>query len=276
MACISWCRRFLALLLLIPALALGDQAMVYRAPLKASLEEAPPDLTTVVLSMVALLRGLSDTTQLSPVEFAPGVTNHLRDAYTRLEGFDMAGFRLAYLGPSSSGQLGRRVIGSVAFVDQNGRRAEMGFAIDYVLQGAGVLVREAAIKRQAPPQPRVLMHLVPAKRVPPDFFERVRPFGEMLVWLSQNAIEPQKTPSPSSDPVYVFALGLDRLGIGDRLVLDAAGKLPQTLLDMGGWQMAVSRFDVLPETPLAVKAEYQPEGSGKARLELATITLPGR
>lgn len=277
MDCISWFARvLLAALLPISPLVYAEDATVYRGALVASMKEAPADIVAATLSTVALLRGLPDPALLRPVTFATGLPEKLRDVHTRFEGFDLAGFRLSYLGPSASGQSGRRIIGTLIFVDGSGRRAEQGYALDYSLQGQGLLLHDGAIGRQAPLRPRVQMYALPASRVPTDYFDRVRPFAETLDWLTRNAMDLKREPIRHAEPVYVFAVSLDRLGNGDRLVLDAGGRVAQTLLDIGGWQTAVSRFETPEGKPLTIRASYRSGESGRTVENVATLTLPGR
>lgn len=275
MACNSWCASaLLAALLLVAPFSHAENIAAYRGSLTASIDEAPADISAVTLSAVALLRGLRDPSLLGPVKFKSGVADKLHDPHTRLEGFDLTGFRLTYLGPSSSGQAGRRIIGILTFDDAAGRRAEISYAIDYTLDAETLLVREAMIGRKSPARPRVLMYAVPASRVPADFLMNLRPFGETLAWLANNASAVGASAPVPPEVHYVFALSLDRLGEEDRLILDKGQNASQSLLDIGGWQMVVRRI-VPREKPQEIRTSVRSAKTGRTVTDVATLTLIG-
>lgn len=274
MASISWCSSVLAAtLLLVAPHGQAQDATAIRGRVLAPLQDAPADVAAVALSATALLRGLKPAALPAGVAFAAGVAEKINDPHTRFEGFDVAGMRLSFLGPSGSGKPGRHVIGTLAFVDGAGRRAEETFVMDYVVQGDRLLVGEAAVRRQAPLRPRVEMYRMPASRVPADFLQRVRPFAETLDWLRRDAGDAKNPPAAKGEPLYVFAISLDRLESGDRLQLDAAGQLAQMLVDIGGWQLAVSRIEQLPDAPLTLRANYRSARLDRTVENLATLSI---
>ncbi len=273
MASISVCRSvLLAAALLAAPLVHAEQATVFRGPVVASIDEAPADIAAATLATVALLRGLPDAGLPPEVAFKPGVAGKLRDPDTRFEGFDLTDIHLTYVGPSRSGQPGRHLVGSLVFTDEAGRQAEQAYAIDYTFRREGILVHEAVSDRQPPPRPRAVMYAVPASRVPANFFQTVRPFGEMLGWLADHAIDPQNM--AASGPHYVFAVSLDRLGKGDRLTLDEGRPVAQTRLDIGGWQIAVRRVESL-DRAVTLRTSYLPADLAWTVEDVAVLTLPG-
>jgi hypothetical protein len=217
---------------------------------------------------VALLRGLPDAALPPEVGVAPGATEKLRDPHTRFEGFDLTGFHLTYLGPLPGGKAGRRIIGTLVFADETGRQAEQTYAIDYLFRPGGILIQDARSERQAPPRPRVRMYAVPVSRVPPAFFQNVRPFGEMLGWLAENAVDRRNA---GTGPHFVFAVALDRLGKGDRLILDEGTGATQTLLDIGGWQIAIRRIDALDRS-MTLRTNYRPARQGWTATDVAVLS----
>lgn len=278
MAPISVCLKLLlaATLLAAPAAqaqkAAAPQAAIFAAPVEAGIEEAPADIAAATLAVAALLRGLPDAALPPEIGIEPGVADKLREPQVRFEGFDLEGFHLAYVGPSRHGKSGRRIAGSLFFVDAGGRQAEQGFAVDFVARpGGGLLIKEALGERRAPQQPRILMYAVPASRVPQNFFENLRPFGELLAWLEEKSIRPGTLHS-TRDPYHVFALSLDRLAAGDRITIDAdQTTAAQSLLDIDGWQVAVRRLP--PSRGFVAKAGYRSGKTGRAAADLATLAV---
>jgi hypothetical protein len=274
MAPISVCRRLLlAAALLAAPIAHAESAMSFRDPVEATVDEAPPDIAAATLAAVALLRGLPETALPPAVSVAPGLADRLRDPHTRFEGFDLTSFQLGYAGPSRSGKAGRRIVGTLVFADDSGRRAEQTYALDYEFRRGGLLIREAASERQATLRPRVVMYAVPAERVPADFFNKVRPFGETLAWLADKAIDPQEA-ATAKGPHYAFAVALDRLGPDDRLVLDEGRKIAQTRLDIGGWQIAIRRVESLAAA-LPLRTAYRPGNFGWTVADVARLPPAG-
>jgi hypothetical protein len=245
----------------------AERTMAFRDPVDAVIDEAPADIATATLATVALLRGLPDTALPPQVTVAPGVAEKLRDPHTRFEGFDLTSFNLSYVGPPRSGKPGRRIVGTLVFADDTGRQAEQTYAIDYEFRRGGLLIREARSERQPPPRPRVAMFAVPAGRVPTDFFAKLRPYGEMLAWLADNAADVRH---PTSGPHHVFAVALDRLGPGDQLVIDEGKRVAQTRLDIGGWQIAVRRVESLAGA-LPLSTAYRPGKWGWTVADVAAL-----
>ena len=275
MASISLSSRALlaAIALLAAPLSQAENAMAYRGSAATALDEAPADVVAVTLSTVALLRGLREPARLRPVTFKPGVAEKLRDPHTRFEGFDLKGFQLSYLGPSTHAKSGRRIVGSLVFADSSDLRSEVSYAIDYALQPQQLLIHEAAVERKSPLRPRVVMYAVPTRRMPADFFQTVRPFGETLGWLAKNSINTTNTATLGSEPHYVFAASLDRLGKQDRLILNEGEKVSQTLLDIGGWQMIVRRVEPT-DRPVTTNVSYRAGNRGGTARDIAILTLP--
>lgn len=270
---ISWCRKVLRVLLLLPAVSLAQDLAIVRSPVTATVDEAPADLASVVLSVVALSRGLADPALLEPVEFAPGLIEKIRDPYTRFVGFDLEGFGVSFLGPSQHGQPGRRAAGLLNFVDASGRRAQSVYVIDYTHRDGRYRVEEAAVFRQTPSRPRVEIHVVRADRLPGDFFTNPRPMVETLALLRSLAMK--ASGERPLAPLYVFAINLDRLAGADRLRFETDRVSPQSLRDEGGWQLLATRYDVMPEEPIDIRVELD-RGGIRRRQAVASLTLPAR
>lgn len=271
----SFSSALLAALLLMAPVAQAQDATAIRGTVVAPLQDAPADVVAATLSVVAALRGLKDPAKFKPVEFAAGAMKNISDPHTRFDGFDVAGLHLGYLGPSASGLPGRRIVGTLAFVDGAGRRAEETIALDYLVKADGLLVREAAVARQAPLRPRVVLYRLPASRMPADFFARIKPFDETLDWLARTAT-PANMETAGGEPLFVFAVSMDRLENHDRLILDADGPIEQTLLDIGGWQMAVSRIESGTDAPMTLRVNYRSARLGRNVENLATLKIPQR
>lgn len=246
----------------------AERTMAFRDPVDAVIDEAPADIAAATLAAVALLRGMPGAIP-SQVTVAPGVAEKLRDPHTRFEGFDLTSFNLSYVGPPRSGKPGRRIVGTLVFTDDTGRQAEQTYAIDYEFRRGGLLIQEARSERQPPPRPRVAMFAVPAERVPADFFAKLRPYGEMLAWLADNAIDVSNA-ATAKGPHHVFAVALDRLGPGDQLVIDEDKRVAQTRLDIGGWQIAVRRVESLAGV-LPLRTAYRPGKWGWRVADVAVL-----
>ncbi|MBU0751111.1 MAG: hypothetical protein KJ787_09995 [Gammaproteobacteria bacterium] len=266
----SFSSALLAALMLMVPLSQAQDATAIRGTVVAPLQEAPADVVAATLSVVAALRGLKDPARFKPVEFTAGAMKNISDPHTRFDGFDVAGLYLGYLGPSASGQPGRRIVGTLAFVDGAGRRAEETIALDYLVKADGLLVREAAVARQAPLRPRVVLYRLPASRMPADFLAQIKPFGETLDWLARNAVT-AASEAAAGEPFFVFAVSMDRLEHHDRLILDADGRIEQTLLDIGGWQMVVSRIEPGADAPMTLRVNYRSARLGRVIENLATL-----
>lgn len=271
MAPVSACRSLLlAAALLAAALAHAGPAMVFRDAVEASVDEAPADIAAATLAAVALLRGLPEAALPPAVSVASGVAERLRDPHTRFEGFDLTSFHLGYVGPSRSGKAGRRIVGTLVFADESGRQAEQSYALEYEFHRGGLRIHEAASERQPPPRPRVVMYAVPVDRVPADFFGKLRPFGETLAWLADNATDTKDAATAATGPHYVFAVALDRLAPDDRLILDEGKKAAQTRLDIGGWQVAIQRVESLAGA-LPLRTAYRPGNFGWTVADVAVL-----
>lgn len=271
----SFSSALLAALLLMVPVAQAQDATAIRGTVVAPLQDAPADVVAATLSVVAALRGLKDPAQFKPVEFAAGAMKNISDPHTRFDGFDVAGLHLGYVGPSASGLPGRRIVGTLAFVDGAGRRAEETIALDYLVKPDGLLVREAVVGRQAPLRPRIVLYRLPASRMPADFLAQIKPFGETLDWLARNA-DNDESGATSGEPFFIFAVSMDRLESDDRLTLDADGRIAQTLLDIGGWQMVVSRIDPGANAPMTLRVNYRSARLGRTIENLATLKTPRR
>lgn len=271
MAFTTVCRKLpLVVALLAAAPVHAEQTKAFRETVTASVDQAPPDVNAAIMAVVALLRGLPEAALPGEVSAMPGVAEKLRDPHTRFEGFDLTSFHLGYLGPSPYGKESRRIVGTLVFADDSGRQAEQTYAIDYGRRAGGILIHDAKSARQAPLRPRVKMHAVPVGRVPADFFQKVRPFGEMLGWLANNAIDAHIT---GKEAFYVFAVSLDRLGEGDQLIIDAGESVAQTRLDIGGWQLAVRRIEAV-DRPLTLRTSYRPDKQAWIATDVAKLVFP--
>jgi hypothetical protein len=275
MAPVSVCRSLLLAAALLGApLVQAESAMAFRDAVEASIDEAPADIAAATLAAVALIRGLPEAALPPAVRVASGVAEKLRDPHTRFEGFDLTSFHLGYVGPSRSGKAGRRIVGSLVFADETGRQAEQTYAIDYTFRGGGILIQEAMSVRHPPPRPRVTMYAVPASRVPTDFLHKVRPYGELLAWLADNAIDATNAATAAKGSHYVFAVALDRLGPDDRLILDEGKNVAQTRLDIGGWQIAIRRVESLAGA-LPLRTAYRPGNFGWTVADVALLPPAG-
>lgn len=247
----------------------GRGLFVFDKPIEFSLAETPADIAAAALAVIARMRGIGDPDVTDPVFFADGVGEKLVEESFFYDGFDVETIRIGYLGPSETGAPGRRVYGTLGFVDPLGRRATTSFGIDYVLGDGDIFVADAARRTVGMMQPDVRLYVLDSDDVPDDFLAEIEDHVAFLEFVAANAVPVADMAETEKPGDYtVVALSLDRMPVDGSLYVNvgaaASGEKislgEQLVLDFDGWRVAAVRgvLDMGPESPLAIEALYSP------------------
>lgn len=186
------------------------------------------------------------------VTLAPGAKPVFtdRDPQFQLEGFSLLETTINVIAPPKRGGDGQRLFGVMRLTHPAGLGVNVGFIVDYLRKGNGIVINELSALTVTPLKPRVSVLALSAADLARIEQSASGRFGVLLEAAIQNG-KPLPLTSPDIKPATtVVVLGADRLLPGDRLetaFTDPAGRalpgLPQARASqVGGYVMVAQDF----------------------------------
>ncbi len=186
------------------------------------------------------------------VSLAPGARPVFTDsdAQFRLEGFSLLETTINVIAPPKGGGDGQRLFGVMRLTHPAGLGANVGFIVDYLRKGNGIVVNELSALTVTPLKPRVDVLTLPTAELARieqrasgrfvSLFESVSRIGKPLPFAAPTA----------TIATTVVVMGADRMLPGDRLeakFTDASGRplagLPAARsIQLGGYVMTAQDF----------------------------------
>jgi hypothetical protein len=186
------------------------------------------------------------------VTLAPGAkaTFTDRDGQFKLEGFSLLETAINSIGPPKNGGDGQRLFGVVRLIHPSGPGANIGFIVDYLRKGDGIVINELTVLTVTPLKPRVSVLTVPAGELPRIVARASGRFVPVFETVSRVGKPLPLAAAQAKGPTTVVVLGADRLLPGDRLEAKftdmsgrpVAGLPPAQMSQVGGFVVVAQDF----------------------------------
>lgn len=186
------------------------------------------------------------------VTLAPGAkaTFTDRDAQFNFEGFSLLETTINSIAPPKGGGDGQRLFGVLRLTHPSGPGANVGFIIDYLRKGDGIVINELTTLTVTPLKPRVSVLAVPAGEWPRIVARASDRFVPLFEAASRAGKPLPVAGAGSRAATTVVVLGADRLLPGDRIdakFTDLAGRPlaglpPPQASQVGGFVMVAQDF----------------------------------
>jgi hypothetical protein len=185
-----------------------DDLVIYEDILLAA-TELPPDVILATQALVLRIRGINDRDAESTVRFAQPAAARLALDAPRYRGFTLEETRIHRLAPSEKKTVdrGRSLAGTFTLIGPLGRRARMGFAVDYGYDDERIDVHDAAAVLLPPTQPEILAFVVPADRVRLLWTHSGLSHLDLLDHVAGAAVDPADPPTGTKQwRLFVFVM----------------------------------------------------------------------
>ena len=263
---------FVSLLTVLVALAGGALAQTAspsagdygRFQSDAVVDEAtlPEDVRVAIRTAALLARGVRDERALRPVTFERGVMASLAKPTTTLPDFSADRFGLSAILEPAGGKQGRKLVGTLRFVEEAGRAALEGFTIDYGFTADAMTIRRMSLYTVMPEGPRWMLYLVPKARASMADWQTFQTWGEAMAAMSELAVAPDEVRGADC---WVVLFALDRLPPNGQAQAMFDGRtLKITSRDYAGWPVlfAEARPPAKGQSVLKIRYGPRPPASG--------------
>jgi len=238
--------------------------------------EGRADIAALVSAAALEMQGQSVDSHM--VTFSSSARDTLRSDGFNLPGFGKPRFLLLRFAESESDQDQTEVGVVMSFVDPLLRRAAISMLLTcrWADDGKSIAVDSATVDHITPPEPEMVLTIVPANRVPKDLLA-TRTHAELLPWIIENRATEEELYNGDADECYLFAFTHNRLAPDASLEIlvddDPEGTRGDAGsgedYDYGGWHVAVlrGRFDWDGDEAFYVKVVHtRPEDPRNPRL----------
>jgi len=221
----------------------------------------PLELSLVFGAAVMRMRGLDDPEAASAIILSPSATNALKSPGFNLETFTLIGTALTDWSKLSDKPLAYSINAMLIFADPVGRRATLSLVADYHIQPDHIEISNASLLPMTPPDPDIVLFVVPAKDVTDDILTGRVSDAAFLEFMSEKAVTKQGDAPSTEQDYYVFSYSIDRL-LPDAYVelQDEQSTSGLKTINFHGWQVAIARasFAINSGQEKTFKAIYQP------------------
>ncbi len=238
-----------------------------------------PDIDAAILAAALTMRGINPGEP--SVTITPAARDALQSETFNYDSFSRPRYTLMRLVESKKVPGKVEVGAALSFLDAMMRRTTISLLMscEWADEGKRIIISQASIQQIVPAQPKTLLLIIPARRVPKDVLT-INSHASLLSWLIDNRATSEELMNGSADECYLFALVYDRLAPGDKLSMCVSNSSTGTGCDSGnavdidcyqGWHVAVmqGRFDWKGDQPFYIKVIYTPSGSNEKRVILS-------
>ncbi|MBX3491931.1 MAG: hypothetical protein KF899_03170 [Parvibaculum sp.] len=224
----------------------------------AVLDEAslPEDVRVAIRTAALLTRGVRDERSLRPVTFERGVMASLAKPTTTLPGFVADRFGLSAILAPAGGRQGRKLVGTLRFVEEAGRAALEGFTIDYGFTADAMTVRRVSLYTVMPENPRWMLYLVPKSRASMTDWQKFQTWGEAMDAMRALSVAPAQV---RNEDCWVVLFALDRLPPGGQSQATLDGRaMTFVSKDFAGWPVLFGEAGPRASGPSVLRIRYGP------------------
>lgn len=224
----------------------------------AVLDEAslPEDVRVAIRTASLLARGVRDERSLRPVTFERGVMASLAKPTTTLPDFVADRFGLSAILEPAGGKQGRKLVGTLRFVEEAGRAALEGFAIDYGFTADAITVRRVSLYTVMPENPRWMLYLVPKSRASMADWQKFQTWGEAMEAMRALSVAPEQA---RNEDCWVVLFALDRLPPGGQSQATLDGRaMTFVSKDFAGWPVLFGEARPAAKGQSVLKIRYGP------------------
>lgn len=224
----------------------------------AALDEAslPEDVRVAIRTASLLARGVRDERSLRPVTFERGVMASLAKPTTTLPDFVADRFGLSAILEPAGGKQGRKLVGTLRFVEEAGRAALEGFTIDYGFTADAMTVRRVSLYTVMPENPRWMLYLVPKSRASMADWQKLQTWGEAMDAMRALAAAPEQA---RKEDCWVVLFALDRLPPGGQSQATLDGRaMTFVSKDFAGWPVLFGEAGPRAAGPSVLRIRYGP------------------
>ena len=207
------------------------------------------------------------------------------DAQFRLEGFSLLETTINVIAPPKRGGDGQRLFGVMRLTHPAGLGANVGFIVDYLRKGDGIVINELSALTVTPLKPRVSVMTLPTVELARIEQRASGRYGVLLEAVGQSGKPLPLGASDIKPATTVVVLGADRLLPGDRLeavFTDVSGHPladlpPARASQIGGYVMVAQDFPrglVAGSVAVTHVTDLHPKATNGRQL-LGTMSLVG-
>ncbi len=218
--------------------------------------ELPEDIRVAVRTVALLTRGVRDEAALRPVTIARGVMASLGKPVTTLSDFRSDRLGLSAILEPADGKQGRRIVGTLRFVEDAGRTALAGFSVDYGFTADALTMRRVSLYTVMPENPRWLLYLVPKSRASMADWQKFQTWGEAMEAMRALSVAPAQA---RKEDCWVVLFALDRLPPGGQAQATLDGRaMTFTSKDFAGWPVLFGEAGPRAAGASVLKIRYGP------------------
>lgn len=216
----------------------------------------PEDIRVAVRTAAALTRGIRDEKSFQPVRFERGVLASLEKPQTTLSDFEADRLGISAILEPDGGKQGRKVVGTLRYIEEAGRAALMGFSIDYGFTRDAMTVRQASIFTVMPEKARWLAYFVPKSRAGLADWQRLETWGDAMETMKRFSVSAAEARKEES---WIVIFALDRLPAGGQVLATLDGRPEQLVArDFAGWPVFFGEMPPVAKGPSVLKVRYGP------------------
>lgn len=265
----------------------GDQLRFFTLdePLVTTLDQTPADIALVTTAIVARMR-VDGAPATPPVVFAPNMASRLHERTFRYEGFYVDGITLTFIGPANGTEAGRRLLGTIQFEDELGRRTATGFGVEYVFDGEEIYVSDVALNLATPVEPDIRLYILPTDKASEMLEDASDNHLELMAFIAEHAIDVNNASGICS--CAIVAATFDRIPndahlyasvsdtrSGDKIVMGS-----HFIMDFDGWRVALldGQIGLGAASNMRIEALYAPAPKASDERSIFTVVqsyLPG-